>query len=37
VEHISVVLGENSSVMCMPIAAEVEYELELRFLFSLFT
>jgi len=37
VEHISAVLGENSSVMCMPIAAQVEYALEICFLLSLCT
>jgi hypothetical protein len=37
VEHISAVLGENSSVMCTLIAAQVEYALEICFLLSLFT
>jgi len=37
VDHISAVLGENSSVMCMPIAAEVVYALERCFFSSLCT
>jgi hypothetical protein len=36
-EHIIAVLGGNSSVMCMPVVAEVEYALEICFLFSLYT